>query len=83
MEEAEDLDESELNSEMEGLIVQANAFDMKWGYTKRVILLFKIFLIIQFERLQMEIKFLLVLLLFFISKFSTSGLLYKNVVLEH
>jgi hypothetical protein len=26
MEEAEDLDESELNSEMEGLIVQANAF---------------------------------------------------------
>ena len=26
MEEAEDLDESELNTEMEGLIVQANAF---------------------------------------------------------
>jgi hypothetical protein len=26
MEEAEDLDESELNSEMEGLIVQANVF---------------------------------------------------------
>ena len=26
MEEAEDLDESELNSEMEGLIEQANAF---------------------------------------------------------
>jgi hypothetical protein len=31
MEEAEDLDESELNSEMEGLIVQANAFYDEMG----------------------------------------------------
>jgi hypothetical protein len=35
MEEAEDLDESELNSEMEGLIVQANAFyDGNGAYEK-------------------------------------------------
>jgi hypothetical protein len=35
MEEAEDLDESELNSEMEGLIVQANAFYDEMEHTKK------------------------------------------------
>jgi hypothetical protein len=37
MEEAEDLDEAELNTEMEGLIVLANEFMIvKWNATKRV-----------------------------------------------
>jgi hypothetical protein len=37
MEEAEDLDEAELNTEMEGLIVLANEFyDREWNATKRV-----------------------------------------------
>jgi hypothetical protein len=47
IEEAEDLDEAELNAEMEGLIVLANEFTIvKWNATKRVGFFFKILLII-------------------------------------